>query len=143
MPVRERKPVKRPVGRTEGEGGGKGLGGLEKQLRKLGAPLTQAAGVVSFAYACHWQMNVVKVRGLMSGRVLRQVIITMEAGATRAGPQPRQDGRSAEVPHLPQHAPPGLRRLSEVPFFIQHSPPLLGNKLSVLVVLCYKLNVST
>merc|ERR1712032_1764897 len=35
--------------------------GLEKQLRKLGAPLTQAAGVVSFAYACHWQMNVVKV----------------------------------------------------------------------------------
>jgi len=61
MPVRERKPVKRPAGRTEGEGGGKGLGGLEKQLRKLGAPLTQAAGVVSFAYACHWQMNVVKV----------------------------------------------------------------------------------
>ena len=61
MPVRERKPVKRPAGRTEGESGGKGLGGLEKQLRKLGAPLTQAAGVVSFAYACHWQMNVVKV----------------------------------------------------------------------------------
>merc|ERR1711971_175464 len=26
-------------------------------------------------------------------------------GATRAGPKPRQDGRSAEVPHLPQHAP--------------------------------------
>ena len=61
MPVRERKQVKRP-GRTEGEAGGKGLVGLEKQLRKLGAPLTQAAGVVSFAYACHWQMNVVKVR---------------------------------------------------------------------------------
>ena len=61
MPVRERKSVKRP-GKTEAEVGGKGLAGLEKQLRKLGAPLTQAAGVVSFAYACHWQMNVVKVR---------------------------------------------------------------------------------
>ena len=60
MPVRERKSVKRP-GKTEAEAG-KGLAGLEKQLRKLGAPLTQAAGVVSFAYACHWQMNVVQVR---------------------------------------------------------------------------------
>ena len=53
--------MKRP-GRADAEAGGKGLVGLEKQLRKLGAPLTQAAGVVSFAYACHWQMNVVKVR---------------------------------------------------------------------------------
>merc|ERR1712126_438253 len=60
MPVRERKPTKKP-GKTETEPG-KGLAaGLERQLRKLGAPLTQAAGVVSFAYACHWQMNVVKV----------------------------------------------------------------------------------
>ena len=67
MPVRERKPAKKP-GKTEGEPG-KGLAGLERQLRKLGAPLTQAAGVVSFAYACHWQMNVVKVRILKGENV--------------------------------------------------------------------------
>ena len=60
MPVRERKPVKRP-GKTEAETGKKLGGGVEQQMRKLGAPLTQATGVVSFAYACHWQMNVVQV----------------------------------------------------------------------------------
>ena len=60
MPVRERKPVKRP-GKTEAETGKRLGGGVEQQMRKLGAPLTQAAGVVSFAYACHWQMNVVQV----------------------------------------------------------------------------------
>ena len=35
---------------------------IDKKMRKFGAPLTQAAGVLSFAYACHWQMNVVKVK---------------------------------------------------------------------------------
>ena len=66
----------------------------------------------------------------MSGK--RQVIVTLGAGATRAGPKPRQDGRSAEVPHLPQHAPPGLRRLPEVPFFTEHSLPLFGHNFPIL-----------
>merc|ERR1712012_17089 len=59
MPVRERKPGKKP-GKAE-DGQGLNMSGVDKKMRKFGAPLTQAAGVLSFAYACHWQMNVVKV----------------------------------------------------------------------------------
>jgi len=59
MPVRERKPGKKS-GKAE-DGQGLNMSGVDKKMRKFGAPLTQAAGVLSFAYACHWQMNVVKV----------------------------------------------------------------------------------
>lgn len=60
MPVRERKPGKKP-GKAE-DGQTLNMSGVDKKMRKFGAPLTQAAGVLSFAYACHWQMNVVKVK---------------------------------------------------------------------------------
>ena len=60
MPVRERKPGKMS-GKAE-DGQGLNMTGVDKKMRKFGAPLTQAAGVLSFAYACHWQMNVVKVK---------------------------------------------------------------------------------
>merc|ERR1711994_337909 len=52
MPVRERKPGKKP-GKAE-DGQGLNMSGVDKKMRKFGAPLTQAAGVISFAYRCHW-----------------------------------------------------------------------------------------